>query len=234
MRSYILKALARRCAATVGRLALACVIAVNLSPEVARAADAYAAAYVAQNVPALVEVFKPASASVTMRNTGTAAWIAAQGDVFLATQRPQDNYYWCIQDNPHGMYSGNRVLLPHDVLPGEDVTFAFVVKPLCVRIRCDGAVPVPDAVANARHVRRGDARCDDRRLDGRPVRVATGAGHGTRGRHHRRQGHVQEHDRRRLAIRDGYSLGSTGPPSNTSWGVKLGGRCQPTSPPARP
>jgi len=130
MRSYILKALARRCAATVGRLALACVIAVNLSPEVARAADAYAAAYVAQNVPALVEVFKPASASVTMRNTGTAAWIAAQGDVFLATQRPQDNYYWCIQDNPHGMYSGNRVLLPHDVLPGEDVTFAFVVKPL--------------------------------------------------------------------------------------------------------
>ncbi len=70
-----------------------------------------------------------------------------------------------------------------------------------VRIRCDGTVPVPDAVANARHVRRGDARCDDRRLDGRPVRVATGAGHGTRGRHHRRQGRVQEHDRRRLAIR---------------------------------
>jgi hypothetical protein len=65
-----------------------------------------------------------------MRNTGTATWIASEGDVFLATQRPQDNYYWCIQDNPHGIYSGNRVRLPHDVAPGEDVTFAFVVKPL--------------------------------------------------------------------------------------------------------
>jgi hypothetical protein len=65
-----------------------------------------------------------------MRNTGTATWRKAEGDVFLATQEPQDNYFWCIQDNPHGMYSGNRVLLPHDVAPGESVTFEFVVKPL--------------------------------------------------------------------------------------------------------
>ena len=63
MHSYILKALARRCAATVGRLALACVIAATLSPAVARAADAYAAAYVAQNVPSLIEVFKPPAVS---------------------------------------------------------------------------------------------------------------------------------------------------------------------------
>lgn len=95
-----------------------------------KADAAYGAAFVSQVVPPLIEVFTPASVSVTMRNTGTATWIASEGDVFLATQRPQDNYYWCIQDNPHGMFSGNRVLLPHDVAPGDDVTFAFVVKPL--------------------------------------------------------------------------------------------------------
>ena len=69
-----------------------------------------------------------------MQNTGTATWYRAEGDVFLATQEPQDNYYWCIQDNPHGMYSGNRVLLPYDVAPNQQVTFNFVVKPLA----CDG------------------------------------------------------------------------------------------------
>jgi hypothetical protein len=26
------------------------------------------------------------------------------GDVFLATQEPQDNYYWCIQNNPYGSH----------------------------------------------------------------------------------------------------------------------------------
>ena len=99
-----------------------------------KAADAaYAAAYVSQVVPSLIEVFTPTSVSVTMRNTGTATWIASEGDVFLPTQEPQDNFYWCIQDNPHGIYTGNRVLLPHDVAPGQDVTFAFVVKPLSCR-----------------------------------------------------------------------------------------------------
>ena len=85
-------------------------------------ADAYAAAYVSQTVPGFIELFAPVSVSVTMRNTGTAPWLRAEGDVFLATQEPQDNYFWCIQDNPHGMYSGNRVLLPHDVAPGEEVS----------------------------------------------------------------------------------------------------------------
>jgi hypothetical protein len=94
------------------------------------AAPAYDAAFVSQAVPSLLELFAPTSVSITMRNTGSAAWVKSDGDVFLASQEPQDNYFWCIQDNPHGMYSGNRVLLPHDVAPGEDVTFAFVVKPL--------------------------------------------------------------------------------------------------------
>ena len=78
-----------------------------------------------------IELFRPVAVSVTMRNTGTATWFRSDGDVFLATQGPQDNYFWCIQDNPHGMYRGNRVLLPYDVPPGEDVTFDFVEPLTC-------------------------------------------------------------------------------------------------------
>jgi hypothetical protein len=91
---------------------------------------AYDAAYVSEVVPSFVQFQTPAPASVTMRNTGTATWYQAQGDVFLATQEPQDNYYWCIQGNRYGSHSGNRVLLPYDVAPGQDVTFNFVVSPL--------------------------------------------------------------------------------------------------------
>ena len=94
------------------------------------AAETYSAAFVTQTVPSFIELFKPVAVSVTMRNTGTATWFSAEGDIFLATQEPQDNYFWCIQDNPHGMYSGNRVLLPHDVAPGGEVKFDFVVEPL--------------------------------------------------------------------------------------------------------
>jgi hypothetical protein len=90
----------------------------------------YAAMFVSQTTPTFIELFAPASVSITMRNTGTATWLAADGDVYLATQEPQDNFFWCIQDNRHGIYSGNRVRLPHDVFPGQDVTFDFVVKPL--------------------------------------------------------------------------------------------------------
>ena len=93
-------------------------------------ADAYAAVFVSQTVPSFIELFSPTSVSITLRNTGTATWVRAEGDIFLSAQFPQDNYYWCIQDNPHGMYSGNRALLPKDVHPGDEVTFVFVVKPL--------------------------------------------------------------------------------------------------------
>jgi hypothetical protein len=84
-------------------------------------------------VPSFIALLSPATVSVTMKNTGTATWVQTEGDVFLATQEPQDNYYWCIQNNPYGSHSGNRVLLPHDVAPNQQVTFTFVVKPLgCV------------------------------------------------------------------------------------------------------
>ena len=99
--------------------------------------DLYDAAFVTQTAPTVVEQFVTAPVSITMRNSGTAAWLA--GDVFLATQEPQDNYYWCIQDNPYGSHSGNRVVLRRDVAAGETVTFDFVVKPL----GCIFAAPAP-------------------------------------------------------------------------------------------
>lgn len=104
-----------------------------------RAQAEYSAAFVAQTVPTFIELLTPASVAVTMQNTGTATWYRADGDVFLATQEPQDNYYWCIQDNPYGSHSGNRVLLPYDVAPNQTVTFNFVVKPL----GCRFAAPSP-------------------------------------------------------------------------------------------
>jgi len=106
---------------------------------IARAQPAYDAAFVSQTVPSFVAIGALASVSVTMQNTGTATWFLAQGDVFLATAEPQDNYYWCIQNNPYGSHSGNRVWLPHDVAPGQQVTFNFMVMPL----GCRFAAPSP-------------------------------------------------------------------------------------------
>jgi len=96
-----------------------------------QAQPAYDAAYVSETVPSQIEPFTAEAASITMQNTGTVTWI--RGDVFLSTQDPQDNYYWCIQNNPYGMYSGNRVLIPYDIAPNQQVTFNFVVKPLSCR-----------------------------------------------------------------------------------------------------
>ena len=101
-----------------------------LATSWAHAQPAYSAAFVSQSAPSFVEFQKAAPASITMRNTGTATWYRVDGDVFLATQEPQDNYYWCIQDNRYGSHSGNRVLLPNDVAPNQEVTFNFVIMPL--------------------------------------------------------------------------------------------------------
>src|SRR5262249_9036675 len=123
-------------AATMGFIGLAVLIAGAPS---ARAQVAHSAAFVSQSVPSFITTGAITSVSVTMQNTGTATWYQAEGDVFLATQEPQDNYYWCIQDNVYGSHSGNRVLLPHDVAAGEQVTFSFMVKPL----GCRFAAPAP-------------------------------------------------------------------------------------------
>jgi len=115
---------------TASLAAAGSLVLVVLATPCAHAQPAYSAAFVSQSAPSFVEFQKPAPASITMRNTGTATWYRVDGDVFLATQEPQDNYYWCIQDNHYGSHSGNRVLLPYDVAPNEDVTFDFVIRPL--------------------------------------------------------------------------------------------------------
>jgi hypothetical protein len=108
---------------------LATLVACTMSAAL-RAQAEYSAAFVSQTAPSFVALLSTASVVVTMQNTGTATWYQADGDVFLATQEPQDNYYWCIQGNSYGSHSGNRVLLPYDVAPQQQVTFNFVVKPL--------------------------------------------------------------------------------------------------------
>jgi hypothetical protein len=108
-------------------------LAACMASMASRAQADYSAAFVSQTAPSFVEFLTAAPVVVTMQNTGTATWYQAEGDVFLATQEPQDNYYWCIQGNPYGSHSGNRVLLPYDVAPNQNVTFNFMVKPLgCV------------------------------------------------------------------------------------------------------
>jgi len=119
--------------------ALAITAIALLGASAAQAQIAYSAAFVSQSVPSFIAIGTVTSVSVTMQNTGTATWYQADGDVFLATQEPQDNYYWCIQDNVYGSHSGNRVVLPHDVAPGEQVTFSFMVDPLACRF----AAPAP-------------------------------------------------------------------------------------------
>lgn len=112
-------------------------VACSLAAAIQAQAQDYAATFIAQTAPSFIELQTPATISITMQNSGAATWSA--GDVFLATQRPQDNYYWCIQDNPYGSHNGNRVILPSDVAPGAQVTFTFVVKPLACRF----AAPSP-------------------------------------------------------------------------------------------
>ena len=58
-----------------------------------------------------------AQATVTMRNTGAAAWTAADG-YRLGAQGPQEN----------GVWGRNRVELPvPSVVPGQDATFSFPI-----------------------------------------------------------------------------------------------------------
>jgi len=97
------------------------------------AQPAYSAAFVSEIAPFFVETKTTAPVSITMRNTGTATWLRNSLDVYLATQEPQDNFYWCIQGNRYLGIEGNRVVLPHDVAPNEEVTFEFLVKPLACR-----------------------------------------------------------------------------------------------------
>jgi len=74
------------------------------------------AAFVSQSVASVMPAGTTQTVTVTMKNTGTTTWTAA--DAYrLGSRAPQDNDIW----------GRNRVLLPNNVLPGEEVTFTFSI-----------------------------------------------------------------------------------------------------------
>ena len=83
----------------------------------------YSARYVSDFIPAFFELGVSTQVSITMFNDGSATW--HPGEVFLGTQGPQDNIYWCIQNTG----AQNRVPVPRDVLPSQTITFTFNVLP---------------------------------------------------------------------------------------------------------
>ena len=176
-------------------------VAAKSAAAVIQEQPAYAASFVSQSVPSTITFQTPAPVVVTMRNTGTATWVKSDGDVFLATQEPQDNYYWCIQDNRYGSRSGNRVLLPYDVAPGQQVTFNFIVKPLSCFFRGAGTSAFSHALAHARHIRRGDARSQGHGDHRGGIRIAAGSGDDGRRIFGCGQRDIQEHDQRYLDFR---------------------------------
>ena len=78
---------------------------------------ARAAAFASQTVPAEMAADQSYPVSVRMRNTGTAAWSAAENDR-LGSVNPPDNEAWGF----------HRVAVPAVVAPGAEVTFTFTVK----------------------------------------------------------------------------------------------------------
>ena len=75
------------------------------------------ARFVSQSVPLTFEPGVSYNISVTFKNTGTTTWTS--DELYrLGTQSPQDNTIWV---------NSNRVELPHDVPPGEEVTFNITI-----------------------------------------------------------------------------------------------------------
>ncbi|MGH8851462.1 MAG: NBR1-Ig-like domain-containing protein [Casimicrobiaceae bacterium] len=204
-----------RIGSILAMLALVC-CALSSAPK---AQPAYDAAFVSQTVPSFIELLSPTLISVTMRNTGAATWYRVEGDVFLATQEPQDNYYWCLQDNPYGSHSGNRALLPNDVAPGQGVTFSFVVKPLGCRF--SAPAPLRFRMLSQRYGTFGEETPDPEVAVSTatefvaqqvPATVPSGA-----------TVLVTETFKNTTPVTwqttDGYTLRSAGPAGNTTWGV---------------
>ena len=75
------------------------------------------ARFVAQSVPSTFEPGVSYNISVTFKNTGTTTWQNSNA-YRLGTQSPQDNTIWL---------GTNRVALPYDVAPDEEVTFDITI-----------------------------------------------------------------------------------------------------------
>ncbi|MGH8063850.1 MAG: NBR1-Ig-like domain-containing protein [Candidatus Entotheonellia bacterium] len=79
-----------------------------------------AAQFLSQSVPLTMRAGESYTASVTMRNTGTAAWTRA-AQYLLGAQNPQDNLTW-------GFARAKLPPMPAVIAAGERVTFTFTVK----------------------------------------------------------------------------------------------------------
>ena len=80
-------------------------------------APARAAAFVDQTVPAQMAADQSYTVTVRMRNTGTAAWTAAES-YRIGSVNPIDNETWGFR----------RVAVPGDTAPGAEATFTFALK----------------------------------------------------------------------------------------------------------
>jgi hypothetical protein len=72
--------------------------------------------FASQSTPSDLEAGQYYPVSITLTNMGNNTWTAAES-YYLGSQSPEDNFTWGL----------NRVALPHDVLPGEQVTFNFFI-----------------------------------------------------------------------------------------------------------
>ena len=70
--------------------------------------------FISQSAPSMLDENEAFSVSIVFKNTGSTTWTSAT-NYKLGTQNPQDNTFWGI---------GTRIALPHDVEPGEEVTFS--------------------------------------------------------------------------------------------------------------
>ena len=71
------------------------------------------AQFISQSIPTNIAPGQSFSSTVVFKNTGNTTW-SSGNNYFLGTQAPQDNTTWI---------GTNRVDLPNDVAPGEQVTF---------------------------------------------------------------------------------------------------------------
>jgi len=76
------------------------------------------ALYVSSWVPSPLRPGQLVQVQVTMQNLGGTTWAAAGSNPFrLGAQNPQDNSTW----------GSSRVDVPHDVAPGDEITFSFPI-----------------------------------------------------------------------------------------------------------
>ena len=71
------------------------------------------AQFISQNIPESISPGESFEISITMKNTGNTMW-SSTNNYSLGTQAPQDNLIW---------NTNNRVALPNDVSPDEEITF---------------------------------------------------------------------------------------------------------------